>query len=148
MKIILLKDVRKVGHKDEIKNVADGYATNFLLPQNLAVAASPEKVAEIEKKQAATSAEKAQEEVALESAVRSLAGQKISVSARATPKGGLFKAITVSDIAKAVREQTQITLPERVIALEAPIKTTGEHEVALLSAKTGATMILVVTPEL
>ncbi len=132
MKIILLKDVRNVGRKDEVKNVADGYAANFLFPQNLAVAASEEKLAALEKNKAAREAAVAAEETALDEKIRSLAGAKIEIAVRATPKGGLFKSVTESDVLRALREQKNVELPEEALRLSGPIKTIGEHTIGIL----------------
>src|SRR5579863_6832043 len=98
MKVILLKDVRNVGRKDEVKTVADGFAANFLLPQNLAIAATSDKVAALEKTKETQAAELLKQEAELDERIRALSGQKIEITARATEKGGLFKALSASDI--------------------------------------------------
>lgn len=145
MRIILLKDVRKVGRKDDVKDVADGYAINFLLPQGLAVAASPEKVAALEKQHAEISAARAKEDAALDASVRSLRDVHIAVPARATPKGGLFKSITAADIAKAI-SSSGAAVPADRIMLPAPLKSTGEHRVTLRSANASSEIIVSITP--
>ena len=134
MKVIFLKEVRGVGHKHEVKNVADGYAGNFLFPQGLAEPATKEKVARLEqtKKEHKAALQKEAEE--LENKIQTLRGKIVSITARATEKGGLFKSVTAGDIARALKEQHGVEVPESVIHSE-PIKTTGEH-VATLQSKT------------
>lgn len=132
MKVILLKDVRAVGQKGSIKEVAEGYARNFLLPQKMAVLATPENIKEIEAQVAAKEAERIKEEEQLDKKVQSLNGKKVSLQARATEKGGLFKTIVAADIAKQIRLEHSLEIPESAIAF-APIKTLGEHTVVLAS---------------
>lgn len=148
MKIILLKDIRNVGRKDEVKEVANGFASNFLLPQNFAVVATPEKVRALEKIKEAQSQKIAAQEAVLDDQIRSLMNQKIEIAVRTTPKGGLFKSITAADIACAIKEQKKAEIPESTIILSEPIKTIGEHTVKLQSKNTRAEMIFSVTANL
>src|SRR5665213_1969010 len=98
MKVILLKDVRGLGVHHAIKDVSDGYAINFLLPQKLAEAATEEKVKRLAQQKETHEAEVLAQEAALDMTVASAEGKTISLTARATEKGGLFKALTVKDI--------------------------------------------------
>jgi len=134
MKVILLKDVRAVGQHGEVKNVADGYATNFLFPQKLAEQATEEKVKQYEAHKQAHEAELAQHEAALASQVLQLKGKEIVISARATEKGGLFKAIAAKDVLAAIKAEHGVILPESALHFPEHIKTVGEHT-ALLSSK-------------
>lgn len=135
MKVILLQDVRGVGRKHEIKNVADGYAMNLLLPRKLAEAATESKIAALQALQEKREAEARQEEVQLTKKIESLSAKEITLAARATPQGGLFKAITTKDISRAILEQHSLEIPESVIELDAPIKTVGIHEMRLRHAR-------------
>lgn len=146
MKVILLKDVRSVGQHGEVKNVADGYAFNFLFPKKLAEPATEEKIKQLEQKKQAHEAEAAKEAEALTNKVMQLRGKKVALQARATEKGGLFKSITKKDIAKAILAEHSLEIPESVIELmEDHIKTTGEHKVVLTSkgGKVELTVIVV-----
>ncbi len=134
MKVILLKDVRGVGMHGEIKNVADGYAINGLFPKKLAEAATEEKIAQYEAKKAEVQAEAAKEEEQLDNKVSALRGKKVTISARATEKGGLFKAVHEKDVAKAILGEHALAIGEECIKFPEPIKTVGEH-VAMLSSK-------------
>src|SRR3989344_3241218 len=125
MKVILLKDVRGVGLHGEIKNVADGYAINGLFPKKLAEAATTEKVAEVEAARAAREAEAVKEAEQLDNKVAALRGKTVTISGRATEKGGLFKALHEKDIAKAILGEHALALPEDAISFPEPVKTGG-----------------------
>jgi len=144
MKVILLKDVAKVGQHGTVKDVADGYALNFLIARGLAIQATPEKVAAYEAtaKREGEAREKAH--AALVKTIQSLEGAHIEAKVRATEKGGLFKSIVVHDIVKMISAQKGITLPEEVINFEKPIKQTGETKIALTLEKVKAELTLAV----
>jgi len=140
MKVILLKDVAKVGQHGTIKEVSDGYALNFLIARGLAVQATAEKVKQFEAQVKTESAEKEKREGEVKGLIESLEGKRIEMKVRATAKGGLFKSITVADIKKALGTN----IPEDAIQLEKPIKQTGEHEITIASGNAKAKMILAV----
>ncbi|MBY0473076.1 50S ribosomal protein L9 [Patescibacteria group bacterium] len=145
MKVILLKDVRGVGQRHEIKNVADGYAVNFLFKNKFAEPATDEKVKQIEaQNEAAREAQRKEDEV-VNKKVLSLKGKTISISAKATEKGGLFKGITEKDIAKAILGQHALQISEGSIELTGPIKTTGEHMFKVMGKNVGVEMVLTIT---
>lgn len=145
MKVILLKDVRAVGQKGSVQDVAEGYARNFLLPQKLAELATPEKIKQVAAQAAAREAEKAKEEEQLDKKVQSLNGKKVSLQARATEKGGLFKAVTATDIAKQIRLEHSLEIPESSIHISTPVKTLGAHAVTLASRSHKVELGVVVT---
>src|SRR6185503_16461624 len=115
MKVILLKDVRGLGVNHAIKEVSDGYAVNFLFPQKLAEAATDEKIKKLALQQEAYEAELQAGEAALDASVATAEGKTVSLTARATEKGGLFKALTAKDILHGLKEEHSITLPEAVL---------------------------------
>jgi large subunit ribosomal protein L9 len=144
MKVIFLKDVRRVGRAGEVKEVADGYAANFLFPSKSAEPATPQKIAEIEKrKEVAAEAVRKQEEV-LDTKVASLSGKKVTIAVRATPKGGLFKTVAAKDIAKAILGEHALQIPEESITLSEPVKTVGEHHVQVVAKNKKTTLMVVV----
>jgi large subunit ribosomal protein L9 len=146
VKVILLKDVRGCGQANTIVDVAQGYAANFLLPHKYAIAATEDKVKEMEAKKAQHEAAKAQAEEQLSGKVKSLEGKKVTITARATEKGGLFKALGAADIAKAIRAELSLEIPEASIDTE-PIKTTGEHKVRLASKNSKAELTVVIAAQ-
>ena len=144
MKVIFLKEVRRVGRVGEIKNVADGYAINFLFPHKAAEAATDEKVAQFEKQKIAHIAELAKVEQQQDNKVVSLRGKLVTIPARATEKGGLFKAITTKDIAKAILAQQSLEIAEEMMHVSEPIKTVGEHKISLHSKNQKAELGVVI----
>jgi large subunit ribosomal protein L9 len=145
MKVILLKDVRGVGMHGTIQNVADGYAINRLFPGKLAEPATEEKMKQIQAQKAQADAARQKEQEQLDAKVQSLRGKNVSIAARATEKGGLFKALGEKDVAKAILGQHALEIPEEAIVITEPIKTVGEHTLALQSKNKKADFGVVVT---
>lgn len=135
MKVILLRDVRGVGVRGEVRNVADGYALNFLFPRKLAEPATEDKIHKLAAQKQAHEAEVQKHEEELSEKILSLRGKRVVLSSRATEKGGLFKAIAAKDIARAIQAEHRVEIPESAISTPEHIKTVGDH-VALLSSKT------------
>ncbi len=128
MKVILQKDVPKLGQQGEVKEVSDGYGRNYLLPRGFAVEASAGRIQELEMMEAKKSrrAEKEREEaVALAS---SLEGKVFTIKATAGEGGRLFGSVTTSDIAKALEEEGT-KVDRKKIVIGDPIKTLGRHMV-------------------
>jgi len=132
MKVILLRDVPKVGKKYEVKDVADGYAMNYLVRQKFAEPATDTRVAAIAATCKTNAAEDRVQADLLEKNIETLAGKTIIVSAKANEQGHLFQGIHQDRILSAIEEQLKISLPGTVVNLEHPIKECGEHEVRLL----------------
>ena len=144
MKVILLKDVRRVGQHGEIKNVADGYAANFLFPNKLAEPATDEKIKQFEKQKEVHAATLAKQEEQQDKKVASLRGKSVTISARATEKGGLFKTVTTKEIAKAILAEHSLEVGEEMLHVAEPIKTVGEHKVSLQSKNQKAELSVVI----
>ena len=130
MKVILKEDVKNLGEIGTIKNVADGYARNYLLPRNLAVEASDKSVKQFEhlKNQILAKAGKIKKSVD-ELAVK-LSSITLSMEAQAGEEDKLFGSITTADIAEALSKQG-IEVDKRKIAMEAPIKRLGTHNITV-----------------
>ncbi len=132
MKVVLLKDVPKLGKKHEVKEVADGFAYNSLIPRGLVVPATKEHM----QKAATQVALKAEKEKGFEAAFRGLIKESeetpLVLSGEANEKGHLFKGIRASDIIVALGKRG-LELKERDIILPAPLKEVGAHEVTLQS---------------
>ncbi len=140
MKVILLKDVRGVGMHGEVKNVADGYAINKLFPSKMAEPATEEKIAQYTAKKAEHEAAIAKEEEQLANKIKSLNSKKVTITAKATEKGGLFKGIVEKDVAKAILGEHSLEIAPDLITLEEPIKTVGEHTVTVASKSQKSSM--------
>ncbi len=147
MKVIFLKDVAKVGQHGTMKEVADGYALNFLIPRKLAVQATPDKVAAHLATQKREGEAKEQQNKIITEAVHSLKGARVEIRAKATEKGGLFKSITAADILKAIQEQKGAKIPLEAIALEKPYKETGEHKLKIAFGEAKGELTLVITAQ-
>ena len=129
MKVILLADVKALGKKQEIVNVSDGYARNFLFPKKLAVEATPGAAKEIERKQAAERAREMERRAAAEKKAASLRGKVINVVAKCGAQGRLYGSVTGQEIAEALNAQHGVEVDKRKIDLAEPIRTVGETEV-------------------
>jgi large subunit ribosomal protein L9 len=144
MKVILLKDIPKLGRKFEVKDVADGFASNMLLPRSLARMATPAALAEIEALRASEAAiHSVHEELARKNRA-SIEAAKVTVSAEANEQGHLFAAVHEDAIAAALKEQAHIDLSPALISVSEPIKALGEHKVAVKIGDEEAAFTLVV----
>ena len=144
MQVIFLKDVGGVAQKGSVKSVSDGYAQNFLIPQGLAEQATPEKITARKALEERETAKRAEEAKALETSVQAVEGARVEIKARATEKGGLFKAIGAADIARALHEQKEREIPIPSILLEKPLKEVGEHPVDISGGMAKAHISVVV----
>ncbi len=147
MKIILLKDAKKIGRKYEIKDVADGYAINSLIPQGIAVPATASYVKLIEAKKKQDLIMQEEFKKAFEFGVSKLKGGKLHVSGKASEKGHLFASITKDRIIEEFKKETGIVLDSEHFELEKPIKEVGEHVVPVSITGTKYKLIIFVQPE-
>ncbi|HEY4516456.1 MAG TPA: 50S ribosomal protein L9 [Candidatus Paceibacterota bacterium] len=142
MKVIFLKDVRGVGQRGAVKDIADGYALNFLIPQGMAVQATPEKVAEVEKKQQLEKESQASHDSQVAARVRDLEGKRVVIRVRANKDGHLFKGVRREDIADQLAQYVGLVDPSMITDLASPIKNVGEYvvHVAVASAEAAFTL--------
>lgn len=129
MKVILLQDVRKVGKKYEIKDVADGYALNYLIPHKLAEASTEATVKRIDILRAREAAERKIQEDLLIKNLKDVNGITIELQEAANDKGHLFKGVHQPELVEAIKKQTELDLAPQYILLDKPIKEIGEHTV-------------------
>ena len=128
MKVVLLEDVDKVGKKYDVKEVADGFARNFLIPKNLAKVATKEMTewAELQKGMAVQKAEEDLKKT--QGMASSIDGQEVVLQVKIGPEGQLFESINAQKIVERLKEmgfeikKTQLDLPE-------PIKEVGEYPI-------------------
>lgn len=144
MKIILLKDVSKVGRHYETKDVSDGYAQNLLIPRGLAVAATPDNVKRIGLEKAKTEAERKVHEELLAKNLADLAGKTVTVTGKANEKGHLFAGLHREEIAALLQQQTRLQIDPSHIVLEHPIKELGEHTIEISAGDKKAAFKIVV----
>ena len=105
MKVVLIQDVKNIGKKDELHEVSDGYARNFLLPRGLAVAADATAVNTVKTKEAARRHHAEEERALAEGVAEKLNGRTVVIKAKGGQSGRLFGAVTVKDIATELAKQ-------------------------------------------
>ena len=144
MQVIFLQTVRGKGEKNQVKNVADGYARNFLLPRGLAIAATPAALAALRNESAKSATEDKEAEARTAEIVRELRDKKIEFLLKSDDKGSVFGSVTAEMIKKALREHGFVTKDRVEISLPHPLKTFGEHKIELRLHKGAAAEVVVV----
>ena len=131
MQIILLEKVVNVGNLGDVVKVKDGYARNFLIPQRMARRTTASAVAEFEVKRAELEKAAAVKLAASQAEGEKLSGMTISIAQKAGVDGRLFGSVTNFDIAEALTKQGFAVEKAQVRMPTGPLKTTGEHAVAV-----------------
>jgi large subunit ribosomal protein L9 len=147
MKVILMTDVPALGRRGDTKEVASGYARNYLLPRKLAVPATPANVRNLEslQRQRAREEHRATEEARVH-ATR-IEGLTLRVVARASEDGRLYGSVSAQDVVEFL-EREQVPVEKRRVLLEEPIKALGEYKVPVrLHADVTAQLTVSVTRE-
>jgi large subunit ribosomal protein L9 len=128
MKVLLIKDVYKLGRAGDVKKVADGYGRNFLLPQGLAVLATPSALAQAERIRSQADAKRAVLNNELGGVAEILSKLTLAFPMKAGETGKLYGSITPAMIAEAVKKQTGIEIQRRQMDFE-PIRALGTYKV-------------------
>ena len=131
MKVILLKDVRNMGKRDEIITVSDGYARNFLFPQKLAAEATPGALKEISRKRAAQDAREAELRAEAQAKAELLKNKIIVLQVKCGEKGRLYGSVTAAEVAEALEKQHGIKADKRKIDIGDPIREVGIREISV-----------------
>ena len=146
MKVMLTKDLANVGVAGEIKDVADGYGRNFLIPRRLAVLAGRGVEVEARRIRDASARREAKERDEAQELAEQIGNKTVVVRLRVGAEDKVFGAITNEDIAVALKQQQQVEVDRRKIELREPIKQLGEHVVPLrLHRDVEANINLIVT---
>ena len=130
MKVILTKDVDKLGKSGEMKNVADGYATNFLIPRSLAVPAAGGAYRAYQHDIASREEKRKREREEADIAATRIASTTLTMGVKVGEGGKLYGSINNQDIAEALGRRG-ITVDRHKIDLEQPIKSLGTYKVAI-----------------
>ena len=130
MKVILTKDVDKIGKTGEMKTVADGFATNYLIPQKLAVPASGGAYRAYQHDNATREDKRKREREEAEIAATRIASTTLTMGVKVGEGGKLYGSINNQDIAEALGRRG-ITVDRHKIDLEQPIKSLGTYKVAI-----------------
>ena len=127
MKVIFLQDVKGSGKKGEVKNVADGYARNMLLPKGLAVEANATNMTKLKGQQDSAQHKIDMEKKAANEAAEKLRGKKVVIKAKAGSNDRLFGSVTAGNVSDAISEQFGIKVDKKKITLNTDIKAFGSY---------------------
>ena len=131
MKVVLLKDVKNVGKRDDILTVSDGYARNFLFPQKLAAEATPGALKEIQRKRAAQDAREAELLAEAKNKAAALKDKVITLEVKCGEKGRLYGSVTSAEVAEALEKQHGVQVDKRKIDIGDPIRETGMRTISV-----------------
>ncbi len=135
MKVIFLEDVPHVARAGEIKEVADGYGKNFLIPRKLALLAKPDTISAVGAQLKMKARSQAKTEAELLEMANHLDGKEVILEARAGAKDQLYGSITAADVAAELERTTGFAIDKRKIELDESIRQVGSYEVAVRLAK-------------
>lgn len=148
MQVILLEKVQNVGDLGEIVNVKNGFARNYLIPQQKASRATEENIKAFEAKKAELIAKAKESMAAAEARAESVNGLEITLTANASPEGHLYGSVGPREISDKLTESGYPVDTSEVIMSDGPFKDVGEHEVRLkFHADVETTIKLVVEAE-
>lgn len=142
MKLILLKDVAKIGLKGTVVEVPDGFALNKLIPKGLAQGATPESLKRIQNVTVKQKENQEHEASAFIELLKKLCESRIEVLVETNNEGKMFQALKAPAITEAVRASTGMTLHTEHIVMKVPIKSVGEHTIELASGTTHGTAVI------
>ncbi len=145
---MLTKDVQNVGHAGDIKEVADGYGRNFLIPRHLAVVARKGTESEARRLRDAVTKREVKERDDAQELADLIDDKTVVVRLKVGSEDKVFGAITNDDIATALRLQHQVDIDRRKIDIRDPLKQLGEHRVPLkLHRDVTANINLIITQD-
>ena len=148
MKVVLKKDVPTLGKAGELKEVADGYGANYLIPRGLAAAASKTAVRNVEAQQASQARRQTRENAEHQELADRISKTPVTVKAKTGEQGRLYGSVTSADVAEALVKALGSDLDKRSIDLDEPIRTLGEHKVKVhVAPQITSTLTVVVQPE-
>lgn len=144
MKVILLQDVKGTGKSGDIKEVADGYARNFLITKGVALEASAKNLSDLAGKKASEQHKIAKEKAAAQEYAMAIDGKKVTISAKAGQGGKLFGAVTAGNVAEMIEKQLGAKVDKKKVSI-GEIKTFGDFtaEVKLYSGITAKVTVVV-----
>jgi large subunit ribosomal protein L9 len=131
MKIILRKDVPKLGEAGTVHTVADGFARNYLIPQGMAILATPGELKVVATNQKVADRKIARQEEAQQSLADKISGQRLTFTANTGEQGRLYGSITAADVADELSKAVGAEIDRRKVVLEDPIRSVGEHTVTV-----------------
>jgi len=135
MKVILLKDISGKGKAGEIKEVSQGFARNFLLPQGLALIATPAAIKQVEFRLQREENQEIVDQAKLAELAEQIKGSEIHFQARTGAGDRLFGSITAADIAEKLSQTIGSVVDKRKIDIDKPLRQVGNHEITIKLAK-------------
>ena len=145
---MLTKDVQNIGLAGDVKEVADGYGRNYLIPRKLAVLAGKGAEAEARRLREATARREAKEQDEARDLAELIDNKTVVVRLKVGAEDKVFGAITNDDVATALRLQHQVDVDRRKIDIKDPLKQLGEHQVPLrLHREVTAHINLIITQD-
>lgn len=126
MKVMLIKDVHKLGRAGDIKKVADGYGRNFLLPQGMAVLATPGALRQADKIRDEATKQRARLNKEMSAVAEVLKGVVLSFSVKAGETGKLYGSVTSQDVTDAIKEKTGVEVKRQQVDLQS-VRELGEY---------------------
>jgi large subunit ribosomal protein L9 len=129
VKIVLRSDVSGIGRKGDVRDVANGYARNYLLPRGLAFKATPGVEAQAESMRRARALKQAGELADAKIVAELLAGSPLRITVRAGKEGKLFGSVGSADVVSAIAKQLGVTIERRQVELSEPIKAVGSYQI-------------------
>jgi len=130
MKVLFKKDVADVARAGQVKDVADGYARNYLIPRGLAVAATSGALKQVAELQAVAARHAAEEEQEAQALKQKLEAQPIVIEAKAGSQGRLYGSVTTADVAAAIQKQVGASVDRRDLDIADPVRQVGSYAVA------------------
>ncbi len=148
MKVLFLEDVPPGAKSGDVKEVAAGYARNYLIPKNLATVATPSAIKSAEVLHQARLRQKAKTAAEMKELAALLEGKGISIKAKVGAGDRLYGSITKSDISARVQESLGIVVDRRKIVLDTPLRKLGNYDIVVkLSPETEAKLKVTVEEE-
>ena len=135
MKVVFLQNVEGMAQIGQVKEVADGYGRNFLLPKKMALLATPGAMRQAEAQVKVEANRVAKQEAEMTELAKKLEAAGITIKVKAGEEGKLFGSVSNADIAQALLQVANLEVDRRKIELEEPIKQVGTYEVILRLSK-------------
>lgn len=130
MKVLLLRDVYKLGRAGDVKRVADGYGRNYLIPQGLAMMATPEALKMVERIRITADKQRAELNQELGGVAEQINGMVLTFAARASETGRLYGSITTYMISEAIQEMASVEISRRQVDSQ-PLRELGDYSVPI-----------------
>ena len=131
MKVILLQDVKDIGKRDDIVNVSDGYARNFLFPRKWAMEATENAVKVVERKREAERRKEAEARAAAEETAAKLKNKVVVLKVKCGEKGRLYGSVTAQEVADAIKAGYGVDVDKRKVEIKDPVRQLGDYEVTV-----------------